>query len=82
MSVYPETPLQKLAALTLDLFGGEGLVRAAMHFRWSFRSYPRAVHCARIRLVDARLRRPRTPDMAARIGPMMNYSTDTFPCSA
>ena len=39
ISVYPETPLQKLAALTLDLFGGEGLVRAAMHYRWSFRSY-------------------------------------------
>ena len=38
-SVYPALPLQRLVALTLDLFGGEGLVRAAMHYRWSYREY-------------------------------------------
>ncbi len=34
----PQTPLQKLVALILDLFGGEGLVRPAMHYRWSYRA--------------------------------------------
>jgi glutathione S-transferase len=38
-SVYPKQPLQHIVALALDLFGGEGLVRPAMHFRWSYRSY-------------------------------------------
>ena len=30
-SVYPQTPLQRIVAMALDLYGGEGLVRAAMH---------------------------------------------------
>ncbi|TSA13427.1 MAG: glutathione S-transferase [Comamonadaceae bacterium] len=38
-SVYPQQPLQRIVALTLDLFGGEGQVRAAMHYRWSYRDY-------------------------------------------
>ena len=38
-SVYPKQPLQYAVARTLDLFGGEGLVRAAMHYRWSYRDY-------------------------------------------
>jgi glutathione S-transferase len=38
-SVYPQQPLQRVVALALDLFGGEGQVRAAMHYRWSFRDY-------------------------------------------
>ncbi len=33
----PATPKQKLVALILDLFGGEGLLRPAMHYRWSYR---------------------------------------------
>lgn len=37
-SSYPTTPLQRVTALTLDLFGGEGLGRTAMHYRWSFRA--------------------------------------------
>jgi glutathione S-transferase len=32
----PRTPKQLLVALALDLFGGEGLVRPAMHYRWNF----------------------------------------------
>lgn len=36
-SAYPVTPKQKLVALTLDLYGGEGLIRPAMHYRWSYR---------------------------------------------
>jgi len=35
-SVYPQTPLQKLTALIIDLFGSEGLLKTAMHYRWSF----------------------------------------------
>lgn len=35
-SVYPSSPLQYTVARALDLFGGEGLVRAAMHYRWSY----------------------------------------------
>lgn len=32
----PRTPRQRLVAHALDLFGGEGLVRPAMHYRWNF----------------------------------------------
>jgi glutathione S-transferase len=32
----PLTPRQKMVALILDLYGGEGLIRPAMHYRWSF----------------------------------------------
>lgn len=35
--VRPAGPRQRLVALALDLYGGEGLVRAAMHYRWSYR---------------------------------------------
>lgn len=38
-SVYPKSPLQYTVACALDLFGGEGVVRAAMHYRWSYRDY-------------------------------------------
>ena len=38
-SVYPAGPLQRLVALALDMFGGDGQVRAAMHYRWSYLSY-------------------------------------------
>lgn len=38
-SVYPEQPLQRIVALALDMLGGEGQVRAAMHYRWSYRAY-------------------------------------------
>jgi hypothetical protein len=37
-SVYPQTALQRIVAMALDLYGGEGLVRAAMHYRWSYRT--------------------------------------------
>lgn len=35
---YPATPLLKITALALEMFGSEGLVRVAMHYRWSFRA--------------------------------------------
>lgn len=36
-SSTPVTPRQRIVALILDLFGGDGLVRPAMHYRWSYR---------------------------------------------
>ncbi len=36
MSAYPQDPLKKLLALILELFGDEGLLRPAMHYRWNF----------------------------------------------
>ena len=35
-SIYPETPRQLCAAHVLELFGGEGLLRPAMHYRRNF----------------------------------------------
>lgn len=36
IGVYPETPKQKIIALILEVFGDEGLLRPAMHYRWNF----------------------------------------------
>ena len=35
-SVYPETPKLRIAALIIDIFGSEGLLKVAMHYRWNF----------------------------------------------
>ncbi|MGH2864264.1 MAG: glutathione S-transferase N-terminal domain-containing protein [Solirubrobacteraceae bacterium] len=35
-SIFPSTPRQRAVAHMLELFGGEGLLRPAMHFRWNF----------------------------------------------
>lgn len=35
-SAYPKGPRQHIIALLLELFGGEGLLRPAMHYRWDF----------------------------------------------
>lgn len=35
-SVYPDTPKQRIAALMIDMFGSEGLLKVAMHYRWNF----------------------------------------------
>ncbi|PHR60031.1 MAG: glutathione S-transferase [Robiginitomaculum sp.] len=35
-SVYPDGPVQKLAALILELFGDEWLLISAMHYRWTY----------------------------------------------
>ncbi|WP_423351012.1 glutathione S-transferase family protein [Phenylobacterium sp. VNQ135] len=32
----PQTPVLRLAAMMLEVFGQEGLTRPAMHYRWSF----------------------------------------------
>lgn len=35
-SAYPTTAKQSVVALIFELFGGEGLLRPAMHYRWNF----------------------------------------------
>jgi len=35
-SIYPPGPVQRAVAHVLELFGGEGLLRPAMHYRWNF----------------------------------------------
>lgn len=35
-SVYPASPIQKLVALLLEVYGDEWLVIPAMHYRWNF----------------------------------------------
>lgn len=36
MSAFPDTPKQRTIAHLFELFGGEGLLRPAMHYRWNF----------------------------------------------
>lgn len=35
-SAYPDTPVHRAISLIFELFGGEGLLRPAMHYRWDF----------------------------------------------
>jgi glutathione S-transferase len=35
-SAYPTTPRQRAVAHVLELYGSEGLLRPAMHYRWNF----------------------------------------------
>jgi glutathione S-transferase len=35
-SAYPASPVHRAVAHLLELFGGEGLLRPAMHYRWDF----------------------------------------------
>jgi glutathione S-transferase len=36
LPAYPATPLHRLVGQIFELFGGEGLLRPAMHYRWNF----------------------------------------------
>ena len=36
LPAYPATPRHRLIAQIFELFGGEGLLRPAMHYRWNF----------------------------------------------
>lgn len=36
LSAYPETPAHLITTMIVELFGGEGLLRPAMHYRWNF----------------------------------------------
>ncbi len=35
-SAYPETPVHRAVAHLFELYGAEGMLRPAMHYRWSF----------------------------------------------
>jgi len=36
LGVYPEGPCQKIISMILEMFGDEGMLRPAMHYRWNF----------------------------------------------
>jgi glutathione S-transferase len=36
LSAYPNTPRHRVISQIFELFGGEGLLRPAMHYRWNF----------------------------------------------
>ncbi len=36
LGVYPTGPRQRIISLILEMFGDEGLLRPAMHYRWNF----------------------------------------------
>ena len=36
LPAYPSTPRHLIASLIMEMFGGEGLLRPAMHYRWNF----------------------------------------------
>ncbi len=42
LPAYPATPLHALIGQIFELFGGEGLLRPAMHYRWNFDETNRA----------------------------------------
>ena len=33
---YPQTPRHLISSLIMEMFGGEGMLRPAMHYRWNF----------------------------------------------
>ena len=36
LPAYPKTPRQLVTSLIMEFFGGEGMLRPAMHYRWNF----------------------------------------------
>lgn len=42
LPAFPTTPLHRLVGQIFELFGGEGLLRPAMHYRWNFDETNRA----------------------------------------
>jgi len=77
-SAYPATPRQRLVALTLDLFGGEGLGRTAMHYRWSFRAEQETFLCHEFGL-SFRARGLSDDAVAAQVAPCMEYLQGYLP---
>ncbi|MEL0169067.1 MAG: glutathione S-transferase family protein [Pseudomonadaceae bacterium] len=35
---YPQTPLQRVVAVIIEYYGGQAMLKHAMHYRWSFRA--------------------------------------------
>ncbi len=36
LSAFPQTPCHRIVSALFELFGGEGMLRPAMHYRWDF----------------------------------------------
>ena len=36
LPAYPTTPRHLVSTLIMEMFGGEGMLRPAMHYRWNF----------------------------------------------
>jgi len=36
LPAYPQTPKHLISSLIMEMFGGEGMLRPAMHYRWNF----------------------------------------------
>jgi len=36
LCVYPESPKQRIISMIIEMFGDEGMLRPAMHYRWNF----------------------------------------------
>lgn len=36
LGVYPDSPRQKIISMIIEMFGDEGMLRPAMHYRWNF----------------------------------------------
>lgn len=36
LCVYPENPRQRIISMIMEMFGDEGMLRPAMHYRWNF----------------------------------------------
>jgi len=36
LPAYPQTPRHLITSLIMEIFGGEGMLRPAMHYRWNF----------------------------------------------
>ena len=35
--VYPSTPLQRVVSVIIEYFGGQAMLKHAMHYRWSYK---------------------------------------------
>ena len=44
---YPQTPLQRIVAIIIEYYGGQAMLKHAMHYRWSYRAEQEAfLRCA------------------------------------
>lgn len=44
---YPQTPLQRVVAVIIEYYGGQAMLKHAMHYRWSYRAEQEAfLRCA------------------------------------
>ncbi|PHY13767.1 hypothetical protein CSW58_03545 [Caulobacter sp. B11] len=63
---YPTTPRHRVIGQVFELFGGEGLLRPAMHYRWNFDETNQPFIARDFAAALARVRRGRPPASASR----------------